>query len=62
VKLLRVTSARVFFAPDTIGPGEQWEPLLRRAVERCRSIVVFWCAHSEASAWVQIEYRLAISL
>ena len=62
VQLLRTARGWVFFAPDSIPAGSRWEKQLRRAVRRCRLMVVFWCRHSSDSEWVVQEYTLAIGL
>lgn len=62
IKLLRVARGWVFFAPDSISPGNRWEDHLHRAVKKCKLMVVFWCTHSQESEWVLREYTLAIDL
>lgn len=62
MQLLRVAKGWVFFAPDSIAPGTDWMREIEKAIEECKLMVVFWCAHSKESKWVRNEYLTAIKL
>ena len=62
IQLLRVGRGWVFFAPDSIQGGDQWQKVILRTLRRCKLLVVFWCHHSEQSSWVKKEYGQAIEL
>jgi hypothetical protein len=62
VQLVRLMKeGRVFQDFLSIRPGTRWEDELRQALEHCRCILVFWCEHSAASAWVRQEYEAGIA-
>lgn len=61
-RLLRAGGATVFLDVHGIPEGEKWEPALKRAIERCERIMVFWSAAAAASQWVEREWRAALAL
>jgi hypothetical protein len=58
---MRATRGLVFQDVDSLMVGERWWPQIEQALRACRLVVVFWCAHSERSAYVAKEYRSALS-
>lgn len=59
VSLIRALGSRVFMDVDSIVPGDQWRPVLTRALGEAAIIVVFWCAHSAGSGEVKGEFESA---
>ena len=45
----------------SITPGERWRPKVMEAIERARTVIVFWCEHSAASEHVREEYEAGIA-
>lgn len=62
VALLRAVETPVFLDQDTIPAGAQWRVEIASALETCKTVLVFWCAHAAASEEVSREYRRAIAL
>jgi hypothetical protein len=58
VQLLRVSS-KVFWANDTIEPGERWAERIESAVRASDCLVLFWCCHGRDSDWVAQEISWA---
>jgi len=44
----------------SIRPGKKWAEEIMGALQRCRTVLVFWCEHSAASDWVRQEYEAGI--
>lgn len=62
VKLLRLGDGRlVFLDVDSIAPGERWREQLEKALAGAAYVVVFWCAHSNASSEVAHEIEAALA-
>lgn len=61
VKLLRLDGKRVFRDLDCINPGEKWDEEIRRALQECKTFVLFWCCHSSHSEWIAKEIDGALS-
>jgi hypothetical protein len=57
VGLIRALGSRVFMDVDSIVPGDQWRPVLTRAIMDAAVIVVFWCAHAAGSEEVKGEFE-----
>ena len=62
VELMRAIGPSVFRDEDSIPPGHKWSVVLADAIEGCRVVLVFWCAHSADSKEVKKEYMQAIDL
>ncbi len=61
VRIIRtMRNDRVFQDKNDIQPGQPWEIQLTDALEEAKMVVVFWCSHSAASAYVREEYLRAI--
>jgi hypothetical protein len=61
VDLLRATGQSVFRDTDHIPAGSRWRMVLTDAIDRCRTLLLFWCHHSAGSAEVEKEYRQALT-
>lgn len=59
VKAMRGDS--VFQDYVDIRAGERWGQQLAQALQRCKTILVFWCTHSAASEWVRKEYEAGLA-
>lgn len=61
IQLIRATKKdSVFQDFSSIRPGQKWADEIMKALERCRTVLVFWCVHSAASDWVRQEYEAGI--
>ena len=59
--LLRVLQLRPWMAPLDIAPGQEWDVMIRRAIQRADFTVAFLSRTSiEKRGYVQREYRLAL--
>jgi hypothetical protein len=43
-----------------IEPGDLWEQKLKKALNEAIIVALFWCQHSEKSAYVKTEYETAM--
>ncbi len=62
IQYLRPTGAVVFRDGDAIPPGKKWAVVIAEAIEGCRIMYIFWCAHSANSGEVRKEWERAIFL
>jgi hypothetical protein len=60
VTLLRASDALIFRDADEIQPGKKWRKQIENAITNSRTVVVFWCCHSNISEEVKREYEAAI--
>lgn len=60
VSFLRVADQQIFRDMDSIPPGDRWRAVLARTIDRCETVLVFWCRHASESACVREEYTRAI--
>lgn len=61
VELLRGTMRNsVFQDYRDIPPGKKWRENLMDALQKARTVVVFWCEHSSKSDFVKKEYEFAV--
>jgi hypothetical protein len=62
VQLLRSAGPHVFRDEDDIHPGKRWQPVIAKALQDCRVVLVFWSANAAASDAVRTEYTRGIRL
>ena len=60
VELLRAGGVRVFMDVRDIEYGERWHAVLKRAIDTCERVIVFWSAAAKISEWVEREWRMAV--
>lgn len=60
--LLRAGGVKVFIDTRDIPFGDRWQEALRKALERCERVLVFWSLAARGSDWVEREWRTALSL
>jgi hypothetical protein len=60
VELLRAGGVRVFMDVRDIDYGERWATALKRALDGCERVIVFWSAAAKVSDWVEREWRMAV--
>ena len=53
---------RVWIAPQSIRPGEQWVAAINRGLEECGVMVLLLTPAAAVSPWVQMETNVAIEL
>src|SRR5262245_57238191 len=59
VQLLRVGGRFIFHDSTSLQPGDNWEEVLRAAVNNANIVVVIWCSHAKESAWCRRESEIA---
>ena len=57
---LRNHDARVWIAPDSIDPGEQWVEAINRGLETCDTMLMVLTPAALESKWVRTEMNAAI--
>ena len=60
VELLRAGGVQVFMDVRDIDYGERWAAALKRAIDGCERVIVFWSAAAKVSDWVEREWRMAV--
>lgn len=60
--LLRAGGADVFMDVTSVGPGEHWEERITQEIAESDVFMLFWSRAAAESAWVEREWRLALSL
>jgi hypothetical protein len=61
VQLLRAVGTSVFRDEDDIEPGTRWQEEIARSIDEATLLVLFWCAHSQASQYVASEVEIAMA-
>jgi hypothetical protein len=60
--LLRAGGVTIFIDVVDIDYGERWMDVLKRALDKCERVMVFWSVAAKASDWVEKEWRYALTL
>ncbi|HZF81386.1 MAG TPA: TIR domain-containing protein, partial [Rubrivivax sp.] len=61
-ELLRASGVQIFIDVHDIAYGERWAEVLHQALLQCERVLVFWSRSALVSAWVEREWRFALSL
>ena len=61
-ELLRAGGVQVFIDVRGIDYGERWQEVLRKALDNCERVLVFWSLAARTSKWVDREWRYALAL